>query len=64
MWLKWHDIDYSMTAQFCATPSVGPKRRLEMSAIPPRSAKLTNRVQRTDEQADLLVAAQPKKARR
>jgi hypothetical protein len=38
MWLKWHDIDYSMTAQFCATPAVGPKRRLEMSAIPPRSA--------------------------
>jgi hypothetical protein len=25
MWLKWHDIDYSMTAQFAETPPVGTK---------------------------------------
>jgi hypothetical protein len=23
MWLKWHDIDYSMTAQFAVTSAVG-----------------------------------------
>jgi hypothetical protein len=23
MWLKWHDIDYSMTAQFAETAAVG-----------------------------------------
>jgi hypothetical protein len=37
MWLKWHDIDYSMTAQFCVTPAVGPEpkkiERLRMSAV-------------------------------
>ena len=25
MWLKWHDIDYSMTAQFAVTLAVGTK---------------------------------------
>jgi hypothetical protein len=25
MWLKWHYIDYPITAQFCATPAVGAK---------------------------------------
>ena len=33
VWLKRHDIDYSMTAQFCATPSGGRG----MSAILPLS---------------------------
>jgi hypothetical protein len=27
MWLKRHDIDYSMTAQFAETPPVGTKRK-------------------------------------
>jgi hypothetical protein len=25
MWLKWHDIAYSITAQFAETPAVGTK---------------------------------------
>jgi transposase len=29
MWLKWHDIDYSMTAQFCVTPALGPARHIK-----------------------------------
>jgi hypothetical protein len=35
MRLKWHDIDYSMTTQFCVAPAVGTKRTCRNARVFP-----------------------------